>query len=200
MPSLTELCLACPSSEAWETRCAAAEVLRRMRLARGGVTPRTAQCSRRAVASLRLRKTHVELLCDKDRRPKPNRSSRSAAREKDIQHHYRFGDSRLPGPPAGRSRIRRSCCMCAAGGRISTLCPASPSSARGKATRVRRAGRRDQIGADAGPKAGFDHGQRHGARQRRARRTAVRCRAGGLTVAVLAGGPGCVLSAAAPQP
>ena len=60
-------------------------------------------------APCELRKTHVDLLCDKDT-SEAEQVIRSCT-EKNIR------------TACGRSRIRRPCCMCADAGRISTAFP-----------------------------------------------------------------------------
>ena len=68
-------------------------------------------------APCELRKTHVDLLCDKDT-SEAEQVIRSCT-EKNIQI-ITIGDSAYP-DRCGRSRIRRPCCMCADAGRISTV-------------------------------------------------------------------------------
>lgn len=70
-------------------------------------------------APCELRKTHVDLLCDKD----------TSEAEQVIRSCTKRISRSLPSATAltrtacGRSRIRRPCCMCADAGRISTAFP-----------------------------------------------------------------------------
>ena len=124
-----------PSSEVWETICARRCCAAWARPRR--FTPRTAQCSRRAVP---VCGGSISSCCATNRRTRPNRSSRSAHARTSASCPFRTPPTRTA---CGRSRIRRSCCISAAGGRISTPCRASRSSARGRrrATACRSPGR-----------------------------------------------------------
>lgn len=156
-----------------------AEVLRRMGFAEAVYA---ADSTMLAQSCPSLRRQHIELLCDKST-DEAAQVITQCAREDIRTCPFRTPPTRTA---CGRSRTRRSCCISAAGGRISTPCRASRSSARGRrrATACRSPGRsarswrRPALSRSAAWRSATTR-----------RRIAAPLRAGGLTVAVLAGGP-----------